>query len=379
MCKFIKKTTALPISLAIIKNELKNKNQKNWIDRPVSLDEKRLVENIQQQTRQLNKNNVTRTKAYLDFYVKHPEIHWAFLGHMVSRNGGWNMTDLKGGLLSRLLSKKERESFFAFLERGNWLIFQDAYPQFLLYEESIRKGQNLFHLLPFFHVSVFMETIWNDFWKHHDSYLLAIALVINEQSYLENRVVRHPTFKKEVFDSMEFLLQDILSMNHILFPFETGKHISLVGETLHQFERLHERIMLGKRLYQILFGAEERKEKILQWAVSTPHTGSRKDYWPAIFNEVEEAVPGTVWKRRFKDCELLPGSQRLYSPQLTTAWKNRIQKPAEEGDWFKNWKVIYYLLETKEDIDGEIRNEYCKTLEKLELAAIAKKAVSILD
>lgn len=58
-------------------------------------DEKRLNK-IKRTTHSLNKNNVTRTKAYIDFYKRHPEIHWAFLGHMVSRNGGWNMTDLKG-------------------------------------------------------------------------------------------------------------------------------------------------------------------------------------------------------------------------------------------------------------------------------------------
>lgn len=379
MCKYNKKTTSLPMSLAIIKDELKNKNKPNKIHRQPSLEEQKLLETIHLRTAELNKNNVTRTRAYLNFYIKHREIHWAFLGHMVSRNGGWNMTDLQGGLLTRLLSKKERESFFAFLERGNWLIFQDAYPQFLLYEESIKKGQNLFHLLTYLQVSTFMETMWNEFWKHHDTYLLAIALVINEQSYLEERVVHHPTYKKEVFASMEFMLQDILAMNHILFPFRTGTSISFVGETLHQFENLHERIMLGKRLYRILFGNEDRKERIFQWAVSTPHTGSRKDYWPALFNDVEDSVPGTVWKRRIKDCELLPGSSRIYSPKLTTAWKNRKHKPAEKGDWFKNWKVIYYLMDTEEKEDGEIRYDYCKTLERLELAAIAKKAVSILD
>ena len=52
-------------------------------------------------------NNITRTKAYFDIYQKYPEIHWAFLGHMVSRNGGWNMTDLKGDFLTRLLTKKK--------------------------------------------------------------------------------------------------------------------------------------------------------------------------------------------------------------------------------------------------------------------------------
>ncbi|WCK52537.1 DUF2515 family protein [Aneurinibacillus sp. Ricciae_BoGa-3] len=87
-----------------------------------------------------NVNNITRTISYYDFYCRHPEIHWAFLGHMVSRNGGWNMTDLKGELLSRLLTEQEQKHFFHFLERGNWLIFQDVFPQFLLYEESLKRG-----------------------------------------------------------------------------------------------------------------------------------------------------------------------------------------------------------------------------------------------
>ena len=81
----------------------------------------------------------------------------------------------KRWLLSRLLTKKEVESFFTFLERGNWLIFQDAYPQFLVYEESIKRGQNLFYLLPHLHVSTFMETLWNQFWDEQDSYLLTMV------------------------------------------------------------------------------------------------------------------------------------------------------------------------------------------------------------
>lgn len=145
---FKNEPSSLPQSLKRIKKELRAKSKK--FPQTPSLNEKKIIEKIQLQTQELNVNNVTRTKAYLDFYLKHPEIHWAFLGHMVSRNGGWNMTDLKGGLLTRLLSRTEALNFFNFLERGNWLIFQDAYPQFLLYEESLRSGKNLFYLLPFF-------------------------------------------------------------------------------------------------------------------------------------------------------------------------------------------------------------------------------------
>ena len=221
-----------------------------------------------------------------------------------------------------------------------------------------------------------METIWNHFWSNQETYILAIALIINEQSYLEKRVVQNPIYQKGVINKLEFLLQDLFSFNHILFPF--GKR-NLVGQTLHQFESLNERILLGKRLYDVLFKNKERLKQVLEWAKIQPHTGSRKDYWPHIFNNVNEGIPGFAYQTRLKACQLRPKARRIYSPVLENAWKNRSQSEAEKGDWFEDPLVVEYLLDDNEKIDGEIRNEYCKTLERLELAAIAKKAISILD
>lgn len=340
-------------------------------------EEEILLQQIRIKTNEWNLNNVTRTKAYLDFYRKFPEIHWAFLGHMVSRNGGWNMTDLRGEMLSRLLNEKTKKDFFAFLERGNWLIFQDAYPQFLVYEESMKRNQNLFYLLPFLNISMFMEVMWEHFWQYRDSYLLAIALVINEQSYLEKRIVQNPLYKDKVFHTPEFMLQDLLSFNHILFPFEgklPGK-TAFIGQTLHHFGSLNERILLGKRLYRLLFHNKNQLEKVISWAVSHPHTGSRKDYWPDIFNDINEGLPGVGFTRRLKNCQLRKGALRIYSPRLEYAWKNIDHPDAEYGDWFQDWRVINYLQDQDEKIDGEITHEYCETLKKLELAALAKKTI----
>ena len=337
-----------------------------------------LIRKIKARTSLLNKNNITRTKAYLDFYLQHPEIHWAFLGHMVSRNGGWNMTDLKGSFLSRLLSTKESTSFFMFLERGNWLIFQDVYPQFLLYEESKMTGNNLFYLFPHFHVSIFMKVIWDYFLHEKDYKILTHALIINEQSYLESRLLQNPTFKKEVLTTVEFKIQDFLSMNHILFPcVEEGK-LKLVGETLHHFTSLHERILLGKRLYNILFHHKNRLDMMEKWAKENPHTGSRKDYWPHFFHDLEEGLPGWILKPRIKSCKLIPGASRIFSPKLMWSWKNINHENPEITDWYKDWRVINYLSEWNVQLDGEIENDYCKTLERLELASITKKAISIL-
>ncbi|MCG7334673.1 DUF2515 domain-containing protein [Sporosarcina sp. ACRSM] len=370
----------LPEKYLAIKADLKNdKRQPLRDEQDLSRDDRSLLQSIRFQTERLNSNNKTRTKAYLDFYSLHPEIHWAFLGHMVSRNGGWNMTDLNGEFLSKLMQKQTKRDFFSFLERGNWLIFQDAYPQFLLYAESKSRNRNLFYLLPYLHVSRFMEVIWNHFWRERDCYLLAIALVINEQNYLENRIIQNPLYKKNVFQTLEFVLQDFLSVNHILFPYhdhrEPEGRASLIGLTLHHFGSLHERIMLGKRLYQLLFGERDLFEAVYRWAIAHPHTGSRKDYWPEVFNDLNEGVPGASLSRRIKSCQIKKGALRLFSPKLEYAWKNVNHTEAEQGDWYEHWYMIEYLREEKIAVKGKIEGEYCETLEKLELAAIAKTTI----
>nr|WP_090636596.1 DUF2515 domain-containing protein [Neobacillus massiliamazoniensis] len=363
-----------------IKDELKKKSKISYVtslnEESLPIVERKLLKQIRSTTAEHNLNNVTRTKAYLDFYKQQPEIHWAFLGHMVSRNGGWNMTDLKGEFLTRLLSKKERDTFFAFLERGNWLIFQDAFPQFLLYQESLKWNKPFFHLFPYLNISTFMETIWNNFWKSHDTYVLTMGLVINEQSYLEKRVIQNPQYKKEVLDTFEFKLHELFSFNQILFPYGNKK---LAGQTLQQFGSLNERILLGKRLYSILFKERDFLNDVYQWAFQHPHTGSRKDYWPHIFNNVNEGIPGFSYQLRLKSCQLRKGARKLYSPSLENVWKNVTHREAEKGDWFEDWQIADYLKDDQESYNGEIKNEYCKTLERLELAALAKKAISILD
>lgn len=363
-----------------LKKYSKNSNTTTLDESQLTLAERDIIHNIKEKTAELNLNNVTRTNVYFDFYRRHPEIHWALLGHMVSRNGGWNMTDLRGELLTRLLSEQEQNEFFSFLERGNWLIFQDVYPQFLLYEESLRRKQNLFYLLPYFHVSVFMEAIWNHFWKKGNCYLLAIALVINEQSYLEQRVVRNSYYQETVLKTFQFKLQDILSLNQILFPLDRkenaakNKPTEIIGTTLHYFSSLHERILLGKRLYRLLFARQEKLDSVVRWASNHPHTGSRKDYWPHLFKDLNESVPGKLYLQRTENCQLKPGASRLYSPTLSRAWPNIEHKAAEIGDWYKDWKVFLYLIDREENVEGTIYETYCETLEKIELAVMGKSA-----
>ncbi|SFA86780.1 MULTISPECIES: DUF2515 family protein [unclassified Bacillus (in: firmicutes)] len=336
-------------------------------------EEQQLVCEIREKTAEWNLNNVTRTRAYLDYYKSHPEIHWAFLAHMVSRNGGWNMTDLRGEFLERLMSEKERVTFFTFLERANWLIFQDAYPQLLLYEHSLNKQKNLFHLLPHLGVSVFMEAVWNYTWDYPDSAILTASLIVNEQNYIEKRLIHSDSFSN-ISDSLAFMMQDVLSLNHVIFP----TYEQLLGMTVHHFENLNERINIGKKLYLLLFENVGVLNRVYKWAIDHPHTGSRKDYSPHLFNSVKELLPFSYYLPRLHECQIRTGAARFYSPMLEFAWKNQKHSDAESGDWYVDWRVVHLLKKCEDKIDGNIQSDYCKTLHQLELATLAKKAIGLL-
>jgi Protein of unknown function (DUF2515) len=370
-------------SLSDVKKELKKKMKKksDCLLPCLSENDRQCIDLIREQTKQLNQNNVTRTQAYFQFYLQYPEIHWALLGHLISRNVGWNMTDLKGELLTKLLPEKDQEAFFSFLERGSWLVFQDVYPQFSVYDLSVIRGKDMFHLLPFFYTSTFMETMWRYFWRSGDSYTLAIAMIINEQSQLEKELIQNNHFKKNVTSTVSFKMYEFLRMNNILFPYNAegkSEKVSLIGGISQQFTSLHERILFGKNLYATLFQSEEILAGVLKWAHECPHTGSRKDYWPDLFNDVNESLPRSLYKRRVKNCMLKAGANRLYSPPLKYAWPDAPHEDTKSGDWFRDWHVLDYI--NKEvSLDGEILKNYCKTLEKIELAVMAKEALLLRE
>ncbi|WP_226582781.1 DUF2515 family protein [Halobacillus litoralis] len=357
-----------------LKKELKAALKSSSDQDSLSQDERKLIEGIREVTNQANKNNVTRTMAYLQFFQKYPEIHWALLAHLVSRNAGWNMTDLKGEYLPKLLTGKEVVDFFVFLERGNWLIFQDAYPQLLLYEASKKHGRPLFHLLKPLNISAFMSPFWNRFWINKKSEELTKALIINEQHYIESRVVRNHQYMETVMDKVMFKLQDILAMNHILFPYVTPiqQKTKLTGGTVHHFSAVNERVYLGRALYELLYSVRSRLDQIIQWASTHPHTGSRKDYWPQLFNTIYETAPGHVHEMAVSPCRRDQKGPKIYSPELETCWEDWIHPSPESGDWFKHVNVMELLKEDVKEFNNDIETVYCRTLEEIELASQAK-------
>jgi hypothetical protein len=240
----------------------------------LSEDEKNLINRILIETNKNNIDNISRTSAYFTFFKKNPDISWSFLASMVSRNGGWNMCDLEGSIFPHLLEMNTRKQLFLTYERANWLIFQDVFPQLLIYQYSIEKNRPMFYLLHYFHVSSFIQKEWIRYWKKRDRNRLMSALIINEQNVIQTPVIEHPVYKSRVFHSMIFSLQDWLHFSCVLFPTCGGE---LYGASVNGFRSLSKRINLGKRLANILFHPR-LFPYFYEFAEITPHTGSRADY-----------------------------------------------------------------------------------------------------
>ncbi|GGG82957.1 hypothetical protein GCM10010918_45610 [Paenibacillus radicis (ex Gao et al. 2016)] len=340
--------------------------------------EQALVTEILTETTRCNRNNRLRTEAYGGVFTRTPELHWALLAHSVSRNGGWNMTDLQGEWLPRLLLDEQREAVFAFLERANALIFQDAYPQLLLYEQSVKQGRPLFHLLPAFGVSRFMRPVWDCFWKERDSAVLTTALIVNEQHYIEERLVRHPYFRKEVLDTLFFGMQPLLQLNALLIPYRAEGELRLAGLVLESFNSIYERIEFGKRLYAMLFGVPRIRAGALSFVGSVPHSGSRADYAPRLFTRMREGAPEEPYEARLKSGSLLPGAHPMYSPELEAAWPDRPVEPPEPGDWFQGvTDVEPFFHELPIPPSFELTEEYGLLLERIELGVQAAEHVNV--
>nr|WP_243735035.1 DUF2515 family protein [Paenibacillus turpanensis] len=336
-----------------------------------------LVQEIDEDTKRLNRNNVTRTEAYYHSFMRCPELHWALLAHMVSRNGGWSMTDLKGDLLPHLMDSAKAETLFQFLEKANWLIFQDAYPQLLLYEKSRKHGRSLFYLLPAFSVSRFMRPIWESFWENRSSAMLTIGLIINEQHYIEQRILQDEYWKQQVVDTLTFKVQSLLQLNQVFFPMkEIGQRdVPLAGLIVEQFSSLEERIEFGKKLYAMLFGIPSVSEGARRFAQARRHTGSRADYWPHLFATVRKSPAAAVYKRRLDGERLLEDAEPFYSPPLNQAWPDQRHPEPDRSDWFINTSAFRYMRSVEPPFPYEMSDEAMFGLNKIELAVLAGEAL----
>lgn len=286
--------------------------------------ERNFINKIKTSTELANKNNKTRTKAYLSFYLECPEVHWAFLAHMVSRNGGYNMTDVKSSLLVSFLSLSQQVSLFQFLERANALIFHDAFPQLLLYKKSKEDKTSYFHLLPAFSVSKFMIPVWNYFLQDRlASKYLTYALITNEQHYVEKHLMSLSHTKQSVLHTFTYIMQETLGFTHVIFPYKRYSFLrrySLAGIEVHNFHSIQSRILIGKKLYHILF-SKHAYTSIFEFAKKHEHLGSRSDYWPHEYSLKKE-------------------QSKVISPPLTKVWENVLHHFPSNQDWYTNFSRI---------------------------------------
>ncbi|WP_247747198.1 DUF2515 family protein [Alkalihalobacillus sp. BA299] len=236
--------------------------------------ESQMVRTIQARTQAANQDNISRTISYLNYYKRNKEIWWALLASMVSRNAGWNMTDLKSNWYKNMMTPKYSYTLFLTFERANWLIFSDAFPQLLIYEVSKLENKPLFHLLKHFGVSEFMVREWGVFWEKGELERLCTAQIINEQHLIQQPVIEHPFFSKFVFNTLPYFLVEHLHFNTVLFPALEG---NLYGFSVQRFKKVDRRIELGKKLAWLLFKSDKSSD-IQTFALQIEPTGSRRDY-----------------------------------------------------------------------------------------------------
>ncbi|WP_170007437.1 DUF2515 family protein [Bacillus fonticola] len=292
-----------------------------------------LISSIHLKTARANLDNISRTKAYQAFYNKYREIPWSFLASMVSRNAGWSMTDLQAPEVISFLPAKLRRNLFLVYERANWLIFQDAYPQLLLYHYSTKWGVPLFQLLSQFRVSTFMEEEWRRFWREGNQRRLLYAQIVNEQLLIQQPVLHHA--KKEVFGTLPFFMEDHLHYSLVVFPTTEGK---LYGTSVSKFTDPNERIQLGKRLCSILFHDNWAKE-FVNFASRTEPTGSRYEY--------EQYLP--IEERRHQTSQLLRACypvvhHHILEPRLVQ-WEGYSKPPkdwATPPQWKENPHITHW-------------------------------------
>ena len=323
-----------------------------------------------------NRDNLTRTAYYLAYWKAHPEVMWALLAHLVSRNAGYQMTDLRRQIErcrrgsrwlrpigDRVNAAARAERTFGhllrFLEAGNYLIFHDAYPQLEAYAaakeaflaDGCASAPRVFDELADAGVDPGIAAVWRGFFEEaaRSAFFrdlgaerraapaivrMALASVVNEQSYLEDRLLAPLDRATRYVDpeapfTLWFGLSAALGLTRLVFPVsseaapdraarllvhmlgaedvESAGHAAaaagsdgpptrrdrpsldpwrllhpLLGGSGRSFTSRRLRIDTGRALYFGLFLADpERAAGVERWAVHGPeHTGERSVYDP---------------------------------------------------------------------------------------------------
>lgn len=234
-----------------------------------------------------NAHNVARTESYLELYAwtraHPPDLPWLLMAHLVSRNAGYFMTDLRRVIDDRRTSADAKPIFdnlFFLLERANFLIFWDAWHHVLhhLLGRPLLPGRT----------TAFMREAWRRYAAapRIDAAVerqLALDLVHNEQNFIERRAAHHPRFAAGLVAIVGFELAGKDRPLH--FP---GVDVDIrVG----RFRDLEQRIAAGRRIFDEVVADRTQRDALFAWCEAHRHTGSRavfggkpgpllRDAWP---------------------------------------------------------------------------------------------------
>jgi hypothetical protein len=256
------------------------------------LDRRARLETLLAELDARNEDNVTRTESYLELYAftrdHPPELPWLLMAHLVSRNGGYLMSDVARQLArgNGIFTPAALEQLFLFLERANFLIFWDAWHH-VVHVLLGRAGA----LAPP-RTSRFMIDAWRRFDARPrpdeaaDTHArdLVRDLVTNEQNLIERRVVHGARFAAA--RAIVAFAEATASDRPLALPLTSAE--IRVGE----FARLERRIATGWRIYDEVLADRAQRADIFAWARAHAHDGSRaahggragpriRDAWPA--------------------------------------------------------------------------------------------------
>jgi hypothetical protein len=244
-----------------------------------------------------NADNVARTESYLELYAwtraHPPELPWLLMAHLVSRNAGYLMTDLRRVLDDARTPKEAHgalENLFHMLERANFLIFWDAWWHVAhhLGGQSARLAAG--------RTSAFIRAAWPRHEAARDAAggavdaalerALVVDLVHNEQHTIERRVVHHARFA----EGMRAVAGIEMAGREKPIHFPVGDADIKVG----RFADVERRIATGARIFDEVLADRARRDELYAWALAHPHTGSREVYGGRPGPTLREAWPAAA-------------------------------------------------------------------------------------
>jgi hypothetical protein len=221
-----------------------------------------------------NRDNVARTESYLELYALcrayGVELPWILMAHLVSRNAGYLMTDLAKTPAGSFFTREALDELFLFLERANFLIFDDAWHHVV--HHALGGVRQLDARTP-----RFMRDAWGRYELEAAGEItpalersLVLDLVTNEQNLIESRVVHNTRFARA--RAMIAFFEDAQVDGAVVLP------LTLARIRVGAFAQLEKRIDAGRRIFDEVLAERRGRDAIFAWAVAHPHTGSRRTY-----------------------------------------------------------------------------------------------------